>query len=65
MNQDRADTRPDAPQADLPEPIDDRLDEIEVELEGLAELDPAESVEVLSDITAKLNREIDLDMEKS
>jgi hypothetical protein len=67
MNHDRADNRPDATEPDIHETVDsiDRLDEIEVELDGLAEVDPAESVTVLSDITSKLNREIDLDMEKS
>jgi hypothetical protein len=67
MNQDRTDTRPELPQTDSPEPVEaiDRLDEVEAELDGLAALDPADSVEVLGAITATLNREIDLDMEKS
>ncbi len=43
----------------------DPLDEVELELERLAEEDPAESVAVLAQITAGLNREIDADQETS
>jgi hypothetical protein len=69
MTQHTADTRPDLLaserlDADPGEGAVDQLDEIEAELDGLDELDPAASVAVLSDITAALNREIDVDMDK-
>lgn len=43
----------------------DPLDEIAAALDGLADLDPAEAVAVLADITAELNKELDADTERS
>ena len=43
----------------------DPLDEIAAELDGLADLDPADAVPVLADITAELNRQLDADTDRS
>ena len=67
MNQTTADNSPEV--LDSPEALDvertDLLDRIERELDGLPELDPAEAVAVLADITAELNRELDSDSDRS
>ena len=46
------------------DPIDP-LDRINAELDALSEIDPAEAVDVLADITAELNRELDADTDRS
>ena len=61
MNQTTADNSPEA----LDVERTDLLDRIERELDGLPELDPAEAVAVLADITAELNRELDSDSDRS
>jgi hypothetical protein len=61
MNQTTADNPPEA----LDVERTDLLDRIERELDGLSELDPAEAVAVLADITAELNRELDSDSDRS
>jgi hypothetical protein len=43
----------------------DPLDRIAAELDGLGELDPAEAVEVLAEITSELNKELDADTDRS
>ena len=43
----------------------DPLDEIAAELDGLADLDPADAVPVLAEITAELNKELDADTDRS
>ena len=43
----------------------DPLDEIDAQLEGLPDLDPAEAVAVLADITVELNEELDADTDRS
>lgn len=75
MTETTADNRPQPLEREpYPEPVDtepvdtepvDPLDRIDTELDTLAELDPAESVPVLAEITAVLNRELDADADRS
>jgi hypothetical protein len=70
MTETTADNRPQPLEPEShPESVDtepvDKLDRIAAELDTLAELDPAESVPVLAEITAVLNRELDADADRS
>ncbi len=69
MNQTTPDNRPEPNEAD---PVDvqpvmpnDPLNRIQDELDELPDLDPAEAVDVLAEITAALNRELDADADRS
>lgn len=64
LDTDPADAHPlDTHRADTE--LADPLDRIAAELDGLGELDPAEAVEVLAEITSELNRELDADTDRS
>lgn len=64
LDTDPADAHPlDTHRADTE--LADPLDVIAAELDGLGELDPAEAVEVLAEITSELNRELDADTDRS
>ena len=57
---------PESPHTDSVDPsVVDPLDGIDAKLDGLADVDPAEAVAVLADITVELNKELDADTDRS
>ena len=57
---------PESPPTDSVDPsVVDPLDGIDTQLDSLADVDPAEAVAVLADITVELNKELDADTDRS